>query len=574
MEIDCSLLVETRYALHVIISWRLGVCWTGEESRSTKRSMAECELHGFCTNINEYTQCYVFFCVAVLVVVNFFVHVPNLQNMVTFLRGVMHMGVSDSSTTVTNFIGAMCGFALLGAFLSDSYITCSRTMLLSVPLVILGYGLLTLQVYLPSLHPPHCKPEAEPSICKEVHGWRAGLMYVALYSIALGEGIMRACIPALGADQFDVEDPSEARQQSSFFNWFTFCLSVGSIAGLILIVWLENIKGWVVGFGLSALLILLGLLVAAAGLPFYRNRVPQGSALTRVLQVFVVAFKNRKLNRTIMDEPHQNSSGIGSQESLLATNNSLKFLDKACINTGRHGAWSICSVTKVEETKIVLRLFPVLFSSMLAHVSAPLLVSFTVQQGMTTDTKIGRVHVYPAMLFVIPSTFQMLTLLVYDCFLVPLLRRRTGYLGGITHLQRVGVGFLATSLAPAIAAVIEKKRKDWLLPVDRWLLEFFNSEAPSSMKSIGVALFWCQYGMASLLGTLLVRLVNEVTRHNSGRGWLEGQTLNSSHLDLFYWVVTAVASFGLLNYLYWAKRYKYRHDPRIAVKSANEDSIP
>jgi hypothetical protein len=34
-----------------------------------------------------------------------------------------------------------------------------------------------------------------------------------------------------------------------------------------------------------AFLILLGLLVVAAGLPLYRNHVPEGSPLTRILQV-------------------------------------------------------------------------------------------------------------------------------------------------------------------------------------------------------------------------------------------------------------------------------------------------
>ena len=33
-----------------------------------------------------------------------------------------------------------------------------------------------------------------------------------------------------------------------------------------------------------------------------------------------------------------------------------RFLDKACINHGKEGAWSLCSMTKVEETKIVLRM--------------------------------------------------------------------------------------------------------------------------------------------------------------------------------------------------------------------------
>jgi hypothetical protein len=44
------------------------------------------------------------------------------------------MGVSGSATTVTNLVGATSGFALIGAFLSDSYITRSRTILLLGPL--------------------------------------------------------------------------------------------------------------------------------------------------------------------------------------------------------------------------------------------------------------------------------------------------------------------------------------------------------------------------------------------------------------------------------------------------------
>ena len=94
-----------------------------------------------------------------------------------------------------------------------------------------GYGLLALQAYLPSLHPPACNIEAEESNCKGVRGWNATLLYAALYISALGDGCMRACMPSLGADQFDHEDPSESRQQSSFFNWFTFGISFGGFLG-------------------------------------------------------------------------------------------------------------------------------------------------------------------------------------------------------------------------------------------------------------------------------------------------------------------------------------------------------
>jgi solute carrier family 15 (peptide/histidine transporter), member 3/4 len=70
----------------------------------------------------------------VLTVLTSMVNFPNLLNLVTYVRGTLHMGVSDSATTITNFVGATSGFALIGAFLSDSYITRSRTILFFGPL--------------------------------------------------------------------------------------------------------------------------------------------------------------------------------------------------------------------------------------------------------------------------------------------------------------------------------------------------------------------------------------------------------------------------------------------------------
>ncbi|KAF7063561.1 hypothetical protein CFC21_070077 [Triticum aestivum] len=531
----------------------------------------------------------------VLTVVTNVVIVPNVLNMVTYLHGTMHMGVSGSVTTAANFFGATSGFAMIGAFLSDSYITRAKTMLLIGPFMFLGYGLLALQAYLPSLHPPPCNIVAEPNNCKEVQGKNAALLYVGLYLSAFGDGCIRACLPSLGADQFDHEDPKESHQQSSFFNWYTFGISFGGFVGLILIVWLQNYKGWDIALGLCAVIVLLGLLVVAAGLPFYRNQVPQGSPLTRILQVLVVAFRNRKIEVSEeLEEAHESSTEVGTDNNgSLSQTNSLKFLDKACINRGEKGDWLVCSVTKVEETKIVLRMLPIFISSVIGYISSIILFTFTVQQGGLTNTRLGKINVSPATLFVIPITFQMLMLAVYDQFIVPFLRRRTGYRGGITHLQRIGIGFASMILACVIAAVVEKKRKGaevqmslfWLAPqffllgvsdVTSFtgLLEFFNSEAPWGMKSIATALFWCDLGLASLMATFLVDAVNAATRHGHRVGWLEGASLNTSHLDLFYWVVAVIGLLGFLNYLYWANRYVYQNNQRLArvAPTVDEDS--
>lgn len=265
-----------------------------------------------------------------------------------------------------------------------------------------------------------------------------------------------------------------------------------------------------------------------------------------------------------------------------------RFLDKASILYGNTGKWSVCTVTQVEETKIVLRMAPIFVSAVFCHMPITQLVTFAVEQGMTMNTKLGSIHISPVTLVVIPIIFQTVILVIYDRFFVPFARKVTGYKSGITHLQRIGVSFIVTPIAACLAAFIENKRKRvaadhglidsatgvpmsvmWLLlqfiavainDVFAFvgMLEFFNSEASRGMKSIGTAIFWCVTGLSSLLASFLVKIVNKATMHAGEMGWLEGNNLNKSYLDRYYWLLSATGLVGFLNYFYWARRYEYR----------------
>ncbi|XXG89245.1 hypothetical protein AAC387_Pa12g1295 [Persea americana] len=510
-------------------------------------------------------------------------------NLVVYLRKTMHMGVASSSTNVTNFIGMSCAFALLGGFVSDSYMTRFKTILIFIPILFLGYGLLALQAHLPSLQPPECNLSTPQSSCKHVNGNNAVLLYVAIYLIALGEGSMRANIPSFGGDQFDEDDPTESKKRSSFFNWLTVSLSIGSITGLIFIVWIEDNQGWDLGLLICGLAVLVGMLVMVMGLSFYRIQRPKGSPLTRMLQVFVAAFKKRRL---ILPENEEELHQVTKEEmvdgEVLPHTKDFKFLDKATIPYGNTSKWSVCTVAQVEETKIVLRMAPIFISAVFCHMPISQLTTFAVEQGMTMNTKLGSIHISPVTLVVIPIILQTVILVVYDRFFVPFARKVTGYRSGITHLQRIGVSFIVTPVAACLAAFIEKKRKRvaedyglidsatgvpmsvmWLLlqfiavavnDVFAFvgLLEFFNSEASRGMKSIGTAIFWCVTGLSSLLASFLVKMVNRATKHRGGMGWLEGNNLNKSYLDRYYWFLSVTGCVGFLNYLYWARRYAYR----------------
>lgn len=99
----------------------------------------------------------------------------------------------------------------------------------------------------------------------------------------------------MGADQFDEEDPEEAESLSVYFNWLLFSIVIGSIFGVTFLVWINTFQGWNWGFLVSTLAVLAAVLCLGSGKSFYRQQVPRGSPITRIVQVFVVAIKNRNL---------------------------------------------------------------------------------------------------------------------------------------------------------------------------------------------------------------------------------------------------------------------------------------
>jgi solute carrier family 15 (peptide/histidine transporter), member 3/4 len=217
------------------------------------------------------------------------------------------------------------------------------------------------------------------------------------------------------------------------------------------------------------------------------------------------------------------------------------------------------------------------------------------------DNRLGKIKISPATLDIIPVVFQMSTLVIYDRLIVPILRKMTGYKGGITHLQRIGIGFAFATLAACVAALVEMKRKKlaaehglmdagtgvpmsvfWLviqfflvgiIDVTSFvgLLEFFYSEASVGTKSTGTSIFYCLLGLSAWMGSFLIELVNKATRDESGNnGWMEGANLNRSHLDRFYWLLSVIGLVSFLNYAFWAHSYVYRHDPRIVASNGNK----
>ena len=270
-----------------------------------------------------------------------------------------------------------------------------------------------------------------------------------------------------------------------------------------------------------------------------------------------------------------------------APTESLKFLNNAVIDNPFYSALE-CTVNEVEEVKIVLRILPIFACTIMLNCCLAQLSTFSVQQAATMNTKLGSLKVPPASLPTFPVLFIMILAPTYNHIIIPFARRVTKTEMGITHLQRIGTGLFLSIVAMAVAALVEIKRKGvasesglinsseplgitflwvalqylFLGSADLFtlagLMEFFFTEAPTSMRSISTALSWVSLAMGYYLSSVLVSLVNRITSSFGHHPWLFGNNLNHYHLERFYWLMCGLGGLNFLHYLVWASRYKYR----------------
>lgn len=268
----------------------------------------------------------------------------------------------------------------------------------------------------------------------------------------------------------------------------------------------------------------------------------------------------------------------------------FRFLDKAAVLTdaeaNTHSRWRLCTVTQVEEFKSFVRILPVWASTIALSISFAQLSTFFFSQAFIMDRKLGSDFVIPAGSTPVFSAMNALLLIpIYEKWVVPILRRRTGHRRGITSLQRMGVGLFVSIFALASAALVEKKRREhpqpstmsvfWLVPqffligtaeVFTYVgqLEFFYDEATDGTRSLSSAMFLSEIGIGSWLSTAIVKII-EGTTGGEEKGWLR-DSLNKSRLDYFYWILTGINGVNFLIYLWIAGAYRGKSSTSASIR--------
>ncbi|KAK9998148.1 hypothetical protein SO802_017751 [Lithocarpus litseifolius] len=519
-------------------------------------------------------------------------------NMINYLTTQLHMPVTKAANTLTNFGGTGSLTPLLGAFISDAFV--GRFWTITVASIVYQIGMisLTLSAVLPQLRPPPCKGD---QVCREADAGQEAILYISLLLGALGSGGIRPCVVAFGADQFDETDPKQNTKTWTFFNWYYFVMGASILVAVTVLVYIQDNVGWGWGLGIPTIAMLISVITFIIGYPLYRNLDPVGSPFTRLVQVIVAAYKKRKLpmvyDPKLLYQNDELDASISLAGKLVHTKH-MKFLDKAAIVTEEDNLksgqapnfWRLNTVHRVEELKSVIRMGPIWAAGILLITAYAQQSTFSLLQAKTMNRHITKFFQIPAgSMAVFTYVTMLITIAFYDRLFIPLARKFTGLDRGITFLHRMGIGFVFSILATLVAGFVEVKRKNvalahglidqphpaipisvfWLVPqfclhgiAEAFMsighLEFFYDQAPESMRSTAMALFWLAISFGNYVSSLLVSVVHKFSAGPNGSNWLRNDNLSKGKLEYFYWLLTLLQVVNLIYYLYCAKIYTFK----------------
>lgn len=279
-------------------------------------------------------------------------------------------------------------------------------------------------------------------------------------------------------------------------------------------------------------------------------------------------------------------------------NVNFRCLDKAAIleeyaatdpNSSRYDPWIVSTVTEIEEVKMVLKLLPIWSTGILFWTIYSQMTTFTVEQASFMDRKVGSFVIPPGSMSAFLFIAILLVTSLNEKLFIPIARKLTHNVQGLTSLQRIGIGLLFSVFGMVAAGVVEKERKSfavgqntrisafWLIPQFFLVgageafayvgqLEFFIREAPERMKSMSTGLFLSTLSMGFFVSSLLVTIVDKVTNKH----WLRSN-LNKGNLNYFYWLLAVL---GLLNFFFFlllARKHQYKEQHYVSSKDNNEE---
>ncbi|HYG66569.1 MAG TPA: POT family MFS transporter [Anaeromyxobacteraceae bacterium] len=314
---------------------------------------------------------------------------------------------------------------------------------------------------------------------------REGLL-VGLALIALGAGGIKPCVSAFVGDQFG---PSENRLLGRVYNWFYFSINLGSAASKLLVPWLLKTAGPAIAFAVPGVLMAVALLVFWLGRGRYVRAAPSGPNPHAFVRVVATALKKLGTGR-----PGEH------------------WLDAARASHPEEAIVGAKAVFRIAGIFAAVTFFWALFDQK---------GSSWVLQAKEMDLRVGDVELAASQLQAL-NPFMVMGLIPFFTFVAfPALERRGIPLDA---LRKMTAGMFVTVLSFVAAALVQTAidggaTPDVLWQVPQYLLltsgevlvsvtglEFSYTQAPRSMRSTIMSIWYLAVGSGNLLTALVSKL--------------------------------------------------------------------
>ncbi|KAE8723171.1 Protein NRT1/ PTR FAMILY 5.8 [Hibiscus syriacus] len=489
------------------------------------------------------------------------------SNLVSYLTDTVKMSNSSAAKTVNSWCGFTSMLPLLVAPLADLYWDRYSTILTSSFLYVLGLGAVASTAMIWRWSPPSNK--SSPSF-----------LFWSLCLISLGQGAYNPSLQAFGADQLDHDeelpsskDDQTSNKKSMFFQWWYFGVCSGSLLGVILMSYIQDTFGWVLGFAIPMIAMLTSVAIFTCGSRIHAykpDKTIDGKPLRNILQAIKVTASKLVNGRIRVSLPDEEP-------------------DTVELDNGGFDGNPRNDTYLLENAKVVLRLLPIWVMLLMFAVIFQQPATFFTKQGMTMKRNMGRNFKIP------PATLQsaitlsiILMMPLYENVLIPITQIFTRNRKGITVLQRMGVGMFLSIIAMIIAAVVETKRLEisrkmsslqsetvtlsifWLLPqyvilgisdifTVVGMQEFFYNEVPVRMQTMGFALYTSVFGLGSFLSALMISVIEAFTGSEGRQSWFSND-MREDGLDKYYWLLALTSALSLLFYAIFCTFYTTRSE--------------
>lgn len=321
---------------------------------------------------------------------------------------------------------------------------------------------------------------------------RLGLL-VGQGLIAIGSGGIKPCVSANVGDQFGVNN---RHLVGKVFSWFYFSINLGAFTSMLIIPWLLHHYGSSVAFAVPGLLMLLATLTFWAGRYRYVHVPPAGMAFVRDM----------------------------------------------------FSAAGLTALKKLASVYAFIAIFWALFDQT---------GSSWILQAQKMDRVIFGVELLPSQIQAANPLLIMLLTPLFSYAVYPFLSRFVE----LTALRKMAIGLFLTVLAFAIVGFIQIDIDNGLSPSITWqllayllltsaevmvsvtCLEFSYTQAPQTMKSFVMALYF----LSVAAGNLLTSAVNFLIQNADGSSKLAGAD--------YFWFFTGLMLVNAVLFLFSSRYY-------------------